>query len=74
VISNSYFANQMFEKFVYLPDIQKWIIGNHVAADTTTLSEYGITTDGAVVFLYLKCQKMPYGADQTYSESTLLHF
>ena len=43
----------MYEKYGFLPELQKWIVGKRLVKDKETLEECGINFPGAVVFLYL---------------------
>ncbi|XP_062900757.1 ranBP-type and C3HC4-type zinc finger-containing protein 1 isoform X2 [Mobula hypostoma] len=49
---------QVFQDFGFHPSVQRWIIGQCLAADHRTLSSYGVKRDGDPAFLYLLSAKM----------------
>ncbi|XP_078086378.1 ranBP-type and C3HC4-type zinc finger-containing protein 1 isoform X2 [Mustelus asterias] len=49
---------QVFRDFGFHPVVQRWIIGQCLAADHRTLSSYGVKKDGDSAFLYLLSAKL----------------
>ncbi|XP_073399324.1 ranBP-type and C3HC4-type zinc finger-containing protein 1-like [Dendrobates tinctorius] len=44
---------QIFNEYQFLPNIQRWIIGQCLCLDDRTVASYGIRKDGDTAFLYL---------------------
>ncbi|XP_077127545.1 ranBP-type and C3HC4-type zinc finger-containing protein 1-like isoform X1 [Ranitomeya variabilis] len=44
---------QIFNEYQFLPNIQRWIIGQCLCSDDRTVASYGIRKDGDTAFLYL---------------------
>ena len=44
---------QVLTIYGFPPDIQKWIIGQQIANDESTLAQCGVSNSGASLFLYL---------------------
>ncbi len=43
----------MLVEYSFPPEVQKWIVGKRIAADSDTLAKCGVKTSGTVMFLYL---------------------
>ncbi|XP_078280060.1 ranBP-type and C3HC4-type zinc finger-containing protein 1 [Rhinoraja longicauda] len=59
---------QVFREFGFHPGVQRWIIGQCLAADHRTLSSYGVRRDRDSAFLYLLAAKLAGLSRQQYEE------
>ncbi|XP_055520873.1 ranBP-type and C3HC4-type zinc finger-containing protein 1 [Leucoraja erinacea] len=59
---------QVFREFGFHPGVQRWIVGQCLAADHRTLSSYGVRRDRDPAFLYLLSSKLAGLSRQQYEE------
>ena len=51
------FCCQMFQRFQFPVEVQRWIVGKRVAKDDDTLARCGVRHDNNLVYLYLLSAK-----------------